>query len=255
MDLAWISIANPNPDSFHRLLPHGEPSIAIRRRFDGVGSLCCVDLVTCGPCSVSMLYKPRPREELIALRLKPEFSATVFGVAAPDLNNESPAQAPKTIRTACANTLKISETATALKVLDALHADLTIFASAKEITPTIESKCAAIIRRVSAPPSPRELAAHFAINERTLRRRFLTEIGVTPKQYARQVRLTRAAIASETIRRPDWAQIAVQSGYHDQPHMIHDFRAITGLTPAALHRERFGLSRNYNISDATTLHD
>jgi AraC-like DNA-binding protein len=31
----------------------------------------------------------------------------------------------------------------------------------------------------------------------------------------------------------DWALLAVELGYHDQAHLIHDFKAQVGFTPAA----------------------
>jgi AraC-like DNA-binding protein len=30
-----------------------------------------------------------------------------------------------------------------------------------------------------------------------------------------------------------WAEVAMEHGYYDQAHLIHDFRELTGLTPTA----------------------
>ncbi|QSB16600.1 hypothetical protein JQS43_10165 [Natronosporangium hydrolyticum] len=29
----------------------------------------------------------------------------------------------------------------------------------------------------------------------------------------------------------DWGRLAAEFGYHDQPHLIHEFRAFAGLRP------------------------
>lgn len=43
-----------------------------------------------------------------------------------------------------------------------------------------------------------------------------------------------AALATQTSAKLDWAQIAVDTGYSDQSHMIRTTRRITGFTPEAL---------------------
>jgi len=42
------------------------------------------------------------------------------------------------------------------------------------------------------------------------------------------------ASATQTPAKLDWAQIAVDTGYSDQSHMIRTTRRITGFTPEAL---------------------
>lgn len=46
--------------------------------------------------------------------------------------------------------------------------------------------------------------------------------------------LTTSAVATQTRRKVDWAQIAADAGYSDQSHMIRATRRVTGLSPQAL---------------------
>jgi AraC-like DNA-binding protein len=63
--------------------------------------------------------------------------------------------------------------------------------------------------------------------------RFEQQVGLTPKRYARVLRfhalLSRVAVAPPD----DWAQAAVDGGYSDQSHLIHEFRRMGGMTPTA----------------------
>ena len=79
-------------------------------------------------------------------------------------------------------------------------------------------------------PSVAELARTLNVGERRLHRAFLDAAGVAPKTYLRAMRLRRAlALAS---RRP-WSVVAVEAGYYDQSHMIDEFHALVGTTPAS----------------------
>ena len=37
---------------------------------------------------------------------------------------------------------------------------------------------------------------------------------------------------------PNWARLALECGYFDQSHFIHDFRNFSGLTPTEYVRQR-----------------
>ena len=65
---------------------------------------------------------------------------------------------------------------------------------------------------------------HFA-------RLFRQTVGLPPHRFVVRLRVQRA-IGLLRRRRMPLAQIAVACGFHDQPHFIHAFRAVTGTTPS-----------------------
>ena len=75
-----------------------------------------------------------------------------------------------------------------------------------------------------------ELAAQFGMSERQLERRFQSWVGMSPKAVARVVRLQR--LAAHFHSGLSWAEIAAETGFSDQAHMVREFRAMTGTTPA-----------------------
>jgi AraC-like DNA-binding protein len=84
-----------------------------------------------------------------------------------------------------------------------------------------------------------DLAALSGIGARTLQRLFQEHVGVSPTWVLRRYRLLEAA---ETVRdgRPvSWAQVAADLGYSDQAHLVRDFRAAVGTTPAAYAAQQY----------------
>jgi AraC-like DNA-binding protein len=64
-------------------------------------------------------------------------------------------------------------------------------------------------------------------------RRFAAAVGLTPKRYARLQRFDRVLHAVDLGRAIDWARVALDCGYFDQAHLIHDFREFSGVCPTA----------------------
>ena len=62
---------------------------------------------------------------------------------------------------------------------------------------------------------------------------FHRQVGLTPKVFCRVRRFQRVLHAVQGAKDADWAQIALECGYYDQPHFIHEFRSFSGLTPNA----------------------
>ncbi|HEX4229543.1 MAG TPA: AraC family transcriptional regulator [Bryobacteraceae bacterium] len=78
------------------------------------------------------------------------------------------------------------------------------------------------------------VACQSSLSIRQFRRRCLEESGLTPKRLCRILRFRYARGLAVAARCPDWADIAVQSGYCDQAHLIRDFREFTGRTPMSV---------------------
>ncbi len=78
-----------------------------------------------------------------------------------------------------------------------------------------------------------DLCAATGIGPRTLQRLFLRFAGVSPAWVIRRYRLIDAAEAVRDGRPVSWAGLAADLGYSDQAHLIRDFRAAIGQTPAA----------------------
>jgi AraC-like DNA-binding protein len=87
--------------------------------------------------------------------------------------------------------------------------------------------------------SLRDLASQLGLSHKQMLARFDCRVGVTPKLASRIFRFQKVLNAtSKTKTLPDWPDLAVDCGYYDQSHMIHEFQELAGLTPAAYLRNR-----------------
>ena len=88
------------------------------------------------------------------------------------------------------------------------------------------------------------LASEVGWSERQLANRFEQEIGLSPKVAARVIRFDRARHALQSQLsgdgRTDIAWVAAECGYHDQSHLVRDFRSFTGLAPSRWLAYEFG---------------
>jgi AraC-like DNA-binding protein len=55
---------------------------------------------------------------------------------------------------------------------------------------------------------------------------------MSPKSLAQIYRFQAAIRRIARDDDPDWSSVAADCGYYDQPHLIHDFRRLSGLTPS-----------------------
>lgn len=80
------------------------------------------------------------------------------------------------------------------------------------------------------PSSAAALADGWGVGMRTLQRRFMEHLGVSPRQHLRYLRFEHAR---QLLVRRDHraADIAAIAGYSDQAHFVREFRRFSGVTP------------------------
>lgn len=66
---------------------------------------------------------------------------------------------------------------------------------------------------------------------RQLERLFKRYVGMTPKQYARIVRVENARYQLKNKSAQSCTEIGAESGFYDQAHFIREFQSIIGLSP------------------------
>lgn len=77
-----------------------------------------------------------------------------------------------------------------------------------------------------------ELSNLACLCRKQFERRFLSDVGASPKQFLRTVRFQNALREKQNCRTQSLTQLAYNCGYFDQSHMIRDFKQLAGLTPA-----------------------
>jgi AraC-like DNA-binding protein len=78
------------------------------------------------------------------------------------------------------------------------------------------------------------VARQANLSPRQFRRRCLEESGLTPKRLCRVLRFRRVCRIAGTLDRPNWSDIALETGYFDQAHLIRDFHDFTGAAPMSV---------------------
>lgn len=76
-----------------------------------------------------------------------------------------------------------------------------------------------------------QIAMVIGCSPRQLERDFRAAAGLSPKALARVIRFQNLLwLAGEDALR-QWARVALECGYADQPHMVREFRELTGQSP------------------------
>jgi AraC-like DNA-binding protein len=76
-----------------------------------------------------------------------------------------------------------------------------------------------------------QVVDQVGLSQRRFIQLFDDQVGLTPKLFGRVSRFQRVVRTVHGAGEVDWADLALDCGYYDQAHFIHDFQAFAGITP------------------------
>jgi len=229
----------PGDGAMHRVLPDPALSLAFycRRRSDGVPIE--PRLVVIGPKTRPHIFAFQIGHEIAAVRVKLEWSAPLLGLvpedhsnAEDDLARVSPHLA-HTLLEPLAATRSAGEAAGRLAEAIAHRA-----CGMPPRGPEMSSHALDLVRRTSGRVTVDRVADRMGVPLRTLRRQVRREAGISLREYARVTRFLHAVTLADRSTSPAWAAIAADTGFYDQSHLVRECRALSGLAPGQVYRER-----------------
>lgn len=231
-DLLWLAEGYVQPHSRERLLPTGNMDMVLSLDAGRGG-----DTVS-GAQSRFMLLDTSHPLSLIGVRFRPGGGFPFFGVPAGELQNLSVPL--ETLWGTQAGELReqLLETTTPAARFDILervllqrlrtsrsHSPVVRYAIGRFRDPTQAASVAAVVERTGF--SQRHFIASFR-----------DEVGLTPKLFARITRFRRVIDSLQGSRQIHWSGLALECGYFDQAHFIHDFRDFAGISPSVYLQQR-----------------
>jgi AraC-like DNA-binding protein len=100
-----------------------------------------------------------------------------------------------------------------------------------------------VLMRTQGRAKTRDIASTVGLSQRHLIELFESRVGLTPKLFGRVRRFLNVVRQSQGGTTTDWAQLATECGYFDQSHLIRDFSAFAGVSPAEYRRQAEHLDR------------
>jgi len=240
VDALWVCKSEPRAHDLERILPTGAAQLIVNLKEDRTrlyhpehADTCTVTAGTIlsGVWSRFQVIDTSEQEYVAGVAFKPGGMVPFMRAPAHETSNaDVPLDALWGRRRSARLRERLLESRTIDAQLDFLEAALQEMWTPPGLHPAVSFALAAFDR---APLNPSVAAVTRAVSLSAKRfiERFKTEIGVTPKRYCRIRRFQRAVGLASRGGEVDWTRVALDCGYFDQAHFIHDFRAFAGITP------------------------
>lgn len=232
----------PRAHTRERLLPNGEASVVFNLRDDEMRLYNADDPRRFESCGVAGLTGARTHaiaidtaaeDCVVGIQFQPGGTFPFFRMPAGELSNRSVLLEDLWRGAATEMRERLLEADS----VDAMFAMLERALMARLVRP-LELHPAIAFARAQICRAPQVATVsgvmeQIGLSQRRLIALFREQVGLTPKAFCRVRRFQRVLEAVHRRRQVDWAEVALDGGYYDQSHLIHDFQGFSGLTPAA----------------------
>ena len=237
----WYWEGVPQPHTRERLLPNGEASIIFNLRDDDMRIYDADDPRRYTSCGLAGLAGPRTHcfvidtaaeERVIGIQFQAGGSFPFFRLPSAEVANQSlPLDTLWGPRAALLREQLLAATSVDAMFAVIERALLAQLARPLELHPAVAFARGHICR---APHTTTiaGVAQRIGLSRRRFIELFRDQIGLSPKAFCRVRRFQRVLESVHRRRSVDWTQVALDGGYYDQAHFIHDFQDFSGLTPS-----------------------
>jgi AraC-like DNA-binding protein len=235
----WFCQSAPRPFAFERVLPSGAAQLIVNLKEDrtrtyhpdsGAVSATCGTVLS-GVSTRYAIIDTAEQECVAGVCFHPGGMAPFFRMPASELCDSG---APLESLWGSGRVSRLREQLLAAPSpatkLDALERAMAEAWTPQALDPAVRFALDQFVARPQAA-NIAAVADRTGLSGKRLVERFKTAVGMAPKRYCRLLRFQKALASAEHGRRVDWTRIALDCGYFDQAHFIHDFRSFAGITP------------------------
>jgi len=244
VELLWLYEGYTQPHKKERLLPDGSMELVINlhedqsrvydrhntENFETLGGSLVV-----GAHSEFFVIDTAEQHTVVGVHFKPGGAFPFFGLPARELHNKLAPLESLWGAQAAGLRERLLEAATPKARFRILEQTLLARAGERlERRPAVAfalREFAALSARLPQPRSIAEVTGRLGLSAKRFLQVFGDEVGLTPKLYCRVRRFQKVVHLIAGGQPVEWAQVAIDCGYFDQAHFIHDFRAFSGINP------------------------
>lgn len=238
----WYWEGMPQPHRRERLMPNGEASIIFNLRDeemrvydpdDARRYVACGRVALAGPRTNGCAIDTASEDRVIGIQFWPGGAFPFLGVPGGEVANASVALDEVWGRAAGRMREQLLEAGSVAEMFGVLERGLLAqLARPLELNPAIDFARG----QICGAPQVATVAGvleRVGLSQRRFIEVFRDQVGLTPKAFCRVRRFQRVLERVHRRAQVDWVQVALDGGYYDQAHFIHDFQGFAGMTPGA----------------------
>ena len=185
-----------------------------------------------GPSAVPALLRLRGRVEGVSVTLRPGAVAALLGVPAGEIAGSAVSLDELWHGQGSELLEQLAEAPDDAARVALLQATLQRRLRDSDATARRQAMHAARLIAGSGGRHPlREVAAAIGVGERRLQQIFHAQVGLTPRAWGRLARMHACLRALREQSAPRWSEMALDTGFYDQSHLVNEFQSLCGLTP------------------------